>query len=483
MNYRIIIFIFALFSLISVGMISHTKTLQENVVKTSGLHNAKLYSDAIAVFRTIYTSEVVSVAEQFGLQVTHDYHNKDAIPLPATLGILIGNKIGESGSGANASLYSPYPFPWRIKTGGLKDSFSKKAWGYLSKNANKPYFEFYIDKNKNFLRYAVADKMRASCINCHNTHPDSPKTNWKAGDVRGVLDITIPLDKVIARTESDLVFTIVIYSVLSLLGVIGILFMIAKHKTESKELENAVKERTTQLEQETIKAVKASQAKTEFLSRMSHELRTPMNAILGFGQLLEIDASTDAEKENCKEILVAGNHLLDLINEVLDLAKIESGKLSINIVPISVDKIINEVLRLFASIAENKGVHICKYNLTGFYVYADYARLKQVLANLLSNAIIYNSDGGNVEIKVTCEKHNAIRISVSDTGCGLDASQQKKLFQSFERIGAENRGIDGVGIGLVISKKLIEAMDGEIGMESTPDKGSTFWVELNSVNL
>jgi signal transduction histidine kinase len=463
------------------GMIWHTKTLQENVVKSSGLHNAEHYSDVITTFRTLYTSEVVAAAEQHGLQVTHDYLNKKAIPLPATLSILLGNKIGGNDSGAKVSLYSPHPFPWRTDTGGLKDDFSKKAWAHLSKNSNEPFFEFYIDNNKNFLRYAVADKMRESCIHCHNTHPDSPKIDWKAGDLRGILDVTIPLDKILAKTGSDLLFTIIIYSLLAFLGVIGVIFMIAKHKTESEKLEDAVKIRTAQLEQEKIKAIKASQAKTEFLSRMSHELRTPMNAILGFSQLLEMDASTDAEKETCREILTAGNHLLELINEVLDLAKIESGKFSTNIVSVPVDKTINEVLKLFTSIAGNKGVHIDNYNPAGFYVHADPTRLKQVMVNLISNAIKYNCDNGRVEVNVTYKEPNAIRISVRDTGHGLNASQQQSLFQPFERINAENNGIDGVGIGLAISKILVEAMDGRIGVESAPDKGSTFWIELKPV--
>jgi len=463
-------------------MIWHTNNLQKNVVKASGLYNAKLYSDAISLFRNVYTSEVVSVAEQHGLEVTHDYHNKKAIALPATLSILVGNKIGERGSGERVSLYSPYPFPWREKTGGLIDEFRKKAWSHLSQNPGTPYYDFHIENNKNFLRYAVADKMDAGCINCHNSYPGTPKTDWKTGDVRGILEITIPMDQIINKTDDDLLFTVVIYSTLAMLGVIGIIFMISKHKDEANTLEDAVKKRTAELEQEKIKAIKANQAKTEFLSNMSHELRTPLNAILGFGQLLEMNVSTDLEKENCKEILVAGNHLLYLINEVLDLAKIEAGTLSINIAPVSVDKIINESLSLVTSTAKDKNVYINEYNPTNFYVNADYSRLKQVLLNLLSNAIKYNKNDGSVTINVTCTNPGTIRISVTDTGHGLNDNQQLNLFRPFERVGAENKGIDGVGIGLAISKQLIELMNGRIGLHSVSNKGSTFWIELNSVN-
>lgn len=230
-------------------MILYTKNIQDNVVKHSGLDNAKIYTDAITAFRTLYTSEVISVARKHGLEVTHDYLNKKAIPLPATLSILLGDKIKENGTGASVRLYSPYPFPWRKKTGGLVDDFSEKAWESFSKDANNPYFEFSINQKDNVLRYSIADKMRASCINCHNSHQNSPKTDWKVGDVRGILEVNIPLNNVIANIDEDLNITIIIYSLLSMLGIIGVIFIIKKHKDESyilistnNELQNALDE-------------------------------------------------------------------------------------------------------------------------------------------------------------------------------------------------------------------------------------------------
>lgn len=482
MNYRIIISLFALFSFISIGMIWHTKNIQDNVVKTSGLNNAKLYSDAITAFRTIYTSEVVSVARQHGLQVTHDYENKAAIPLPATLSILLGNKIAEGNSGARAILHSPYPFPWRQETGGLKDDFSKRAWEHLSNNADKPYFEFYLGSKQKLLRYATADLMRVDCIDCHNTHPDSPKTDWRVGDIRGIVDITIPLDSVITKTNNDLLFTIFIYSILALLGVFGIIFMLAKHKAEADNLEREVESRTALLEEEKVRAITASRAKSLFLSKMNHELRTPMNAILGFGQLLATEASTKEEKENAKEIVIAGNHLLDLINDLLDLETMESGGINVDITSVSLDPLISETLHQFESTADNNNVHIKDYKPSGQQVYADSDRLKKVLANLIANAIKYNRKGGNIEIKVSTENSETVTIAVSDTGIGFNAEQAKKIFQPFVRIDNESTNIDGVGIGLTICKQLVEAMNGSVGAESTPNVGSKFWIELKSAN-
>lgn len=481
MRSRVIILIFTFFILIAVGMIFHSKSLQENAVQTTGLANAKIFSDAITTFRTLYTSEIVQVASEHGLEITHDYHNKSAIPLPATFSMLVGEKISENETGANSNLYSPYPFPWRQDTGGLIDDFRKKAWSEISKQPNKPYFEFFQGDNNHFLRYAVADKMRSECLSCHNNHPDSPKKDWKLNDLVGILEVTVPLEQTTAKTQSDLIFTIVIYSTLAILGILGILFMVAKHTSEAKELKQAIKLRTSELEDEKTKAINANQAKTDFLSRMSHELRTPLNAILGFAQLLSFDAKNNNEKESCQEILDAGNHLLLLINEILDLSKIETGHLDIDVTEVDVDQVIDDSLKLFKLIAENKGINITKQASSSHLVHADYTRLKQVLVNLISNAIKYNHEDGALEIKVATESSGKTRVYIRDTGIGLNDEQQQKLFMPFERAGAEFSGIDGVGIGLSICKQLINAMDGEIGVNSKPNEGSTFWIELNAV--
>lgn len=479
MNYRIII-IFSLFLLISIAMILHTKNIQQNAVISFGLQSAKLYSNAINTFRTIYTSKVVAIAEKNDLPATHDFNNTNAIPLPATLTIMFGNQIGERGLGEKVSLYSPYPFPWRKKTGGLRDEFSKKAWAHFSKNKTEPYYEIITENNNKLLRYATADTMRESCITCHNSHVDSPKTDWKPGDLRGILDVTIPLGNILTKTENDLAFTIVIYLVLAFLGVLGLVFMISKHKHEAEELENAVQIRTIELERERSKAIKANDAKSEFLSRMSHELRTPMNAILGFSQLMKLNAKTEIERQNCDEIINAGNHLLELINEVLDLAKIESGNIDISLKAVDIDNIVDEALKLLTPLSEDNGVYINEYLPTELYVYADTTRLKQVLLNLISNAIKYNKKNGSVTVNITPKEHGIIRINIIDTGSGLNENQLHDLFKPFERLGAEHNGIDGVGIGLSISKKFIEAMNGKIGVISIPNEGSTFWIELKS---
>ncbi|MBW3552987.1 MAG: PAS domain S-box protein [Gemmatimonadetes bacterium] len=245
--------------------------------------------------------------------------------------------------------------------------------------------------------------------------------------------------------------------------------------TERKQLEHVLKRAKEDAE-------RANRAKSEFLSRMSHELRTPLNAILGFAQLLEMDELDEEQKESVDQILKAGRHLLALVDEVLDIARIEAGRMTLSLEPIQIGEIVEEAWDLVRHGAEKAGVEFsnslngrCAVNVT-----ADRQRLKQVLLNLLSNAVKYNTENGRVTVR--CSRGvagpNRLRVAVEDTGRGMPEEALSRLFTPFERLGAEHSGIEGTGIGLAVSRGLIEAMDGEIGVESEAGRGSTFWFEL-----
>lgn len=243
-------------------------------------------------------------------------------------------------------------------------------------------------------------------------------------------------------------------------------------------------------------AIDANKAKSQFLSSMSHELRTPMNAIIGFSQLIKIEGEPNlspSQKDNVEEIINAGDHLLKLINEVLDLSKVESGHVDLSLETVVLGDVLHEALQLISPLAQKRGIDISvvsngtdvdtsKVYLQHDAAHVDRTRFRQVLLNLLSNSVKYNAENGKVVISYdNFETENSdkfMRISISDAGPGLTANQQSHLFQAFNRLGAEQSNIEGTGIGLVITKNLVELMGGTLGVTSEPGTGSTFWFEM-----
>jgi PAS domain S-box-containing protein len=262
-------------------------------------------------------------------------------------------------------------------------------------------------------------------------------------------------------------------------------FAAARDVTERKRLDQALEEQNVELKRARATAERANLAKSDFLSSMSHELRSPLNAILGFAQLINSDSPppTPSQTASIDEILHAGWYLLELINEILDLAQIESGRLALSLEPTSLAEVMFECQAMIEPQGQKRGVKMTfpQFDLPCF-VDADRTRLKQVLINLLSNAIKYNQPNGTVVVDVdgAGSAPERTRVSVRDTGAGLPPDMLMQLFQPFNRLGQETKTEEGTGIGLVMSKRLVELMGGEIGVESTVGLGSVFWFELNS---
>jgi len=256
-------------------------------------------------------------------------------------------------------------------------------------------------------------------------------------------------------------------------------------EAERQRLDRVLRETNLELQDAKVEAERANLAKSDFLSSMSHELRSPLNAILGFAQLIDSGSPlpTPDQKESTDQILQAGWYLLELINEILDLAQIESGKLSLSTEPISLSEVLSDCQAMVEPQARKSGIRVGFPNPEhSFFVSADRTRLKQIFVNLLSNAIKYNRVGGSVEVTCRACPGDRVRVSFEDSGEGLAPNKLAQLFQPFNRLGQEHGVEEGTGIGLVVSKQLAELMGGSIGVKSTVGVGSVFWVEFNATD-
>jgi two-component system sensor histidine kinase/response regulator len=244
---RTVLVLAILFCAGAAGTLWHLSRLSSHLIKSAALEGTIWYSEALTELRTLYTSEVVIPAQTSGIEVTHDYRaKKGAIPLPATLSLELGKRITDKGHGVQVRLYSDYPFPWRTD-GGPRDDFEREALQYLRQHPDQPFTQIEDFRGLSSLRYATADRMRASCVGCHNSHSDSPKTDWKEGEVRGVLEIIRPLDTIVAQTYEGLRETFALLGVMATLGLSGLALVIGRLRQTSVELEQKVEDRTAAL--------------------------------------------------------------------------------------------------------------------------------------------------------------------------------------------------------------------------------------------
>ena len=462
--------------------------------------NAQRYLEALSAFRTLYTEEVVNTAKKQNITISHDYKNiKNAIPLPATLSMALGKEIGKFQSGAKTFLYSPYPFPWREQENKtiFDQDFSKQAWDNLSKNPEQPFFRFEEVNGQMSIRYAIADVMREGCIDCHNNHVQTPKNGWQLGDVRGVMEVILPISKAQFAAKSSLQATFIVLFTMMVLITIVLFIFFSRIKKDARKLANsntdmmekqqqvnfANEEMSLAIEQLEFKArelVNSNQVKADFMATMSHEIRTPLNGVIGMLSLLKQSEMTHEQNHHTHLATVSAGSLLNIINDILDFSKIEADKLVIESVEIRLAELISNLSATMAHVAHQKGLELVvdvskiKHVITR----GDPHRIRQILSNLISNAIKFTSHGEVVittDIKDLDERYMQLSCSVSDTGIGIAKQKLSSVFERFtQEDSSTTRQFGGTGLGLAIVKRLCQLMNGDITVTSQQGQGSTF---------
>lgn len=479
--------IFVIASLIGATMVFIAYWHTKNIEKAALERAAASYSHAISAFRSFYAKEVLSKLHDSDVRVSHLYKGEPGtIPIPATMTIDLTEKINSNDRHISISVVSEFPYPWRRQA--QLNAFETNATRWFKTSSESSYSDVIKIDEKDFLGFASPMRMTESCVTCHNNHPDSPKKDWKLGDVRGLQVVYMPLNVATTGNHIGLAYLIG-FIILSFVGAFSVILWL----TNNNQIAFAEIGQKTRKLQQTMKqlsgakqaAEDASKAKSEFLANMSHEIRTPMNAIIGLSHLALHDKHDKGRDEGYfNKINSSATNLLNIINDILDFSKIEAGRMEIETADFELDELLQSVYDINYMRAEEKGIAFSLHRDFSIpnILQGDFVRLSQILTNLISNAVKFTETGSvKVEVKPVTFVDDMLTLvfAVTDTGVGIDKGKLETLFDAFtQEDSSTTRRFGGTGLGLSITKQLTELMNGQIDMESELNKGTKISVQL-----
>ena len=496
--------IIALFIIGTALLTRYVLQLESELVQTFALNEAARYSRTLEEFRTLYTAEVVERARAEGVMVTHDYlDHKGAIPLPATLSMLLGNRLNVRSAG-RVHLYSDYPFPWRVKEGGPRDQFEREALAALRTNPDKPYVRYESKADDSFVRYATADRMRTSCVNCHNTHPQSPKRDWEEGDVRGVLSVSVLLDEDSEQARKGLRAMLSLLTGSAALGLIllayvavrlrksaivsGYLAATTQRANQSLEQEIEHRERA-EAERRQMEAQVRHTQKLETIGVLAggiaHDFNNLIHGMQGHATLAKLHLPDGSPgHENIDNVAMAAERAAELTEQLLRYA----GKSPVKKTQFDLSALIAELKPLLITANAGRGTLTFDLATNLPTIQADSAQIQQMVTNLLTNAAdAMHADDGTIVIRTglwpprttgSTQSPNTshVFLAVVDSGVGMDDETQQKMFDPFFTTRREGRGL-----GLATLQGTVHAHGGEIHVTSELKKGTAIRVLLPTV--
>lgn len=463
----------------------YVPTRVKGTIIDAATSSAVLTANQFRTIREYYTESVISVVNESQDIKSSAVHRSDAkaIPLPATFIHDVSSLLEKDDT--SVKLYSAYPFP--LRSDRELDNFQVAAWKHLIANPDAVFSQREVIGGKETVRVAIADTMtRQGCVSCHNSHPDTPRDDWKLGDVRGVLEVDVIVARQLAAS-SDLSRALLTGAFL--LGAMLVVVTLISSRRMAKSLNAALDE-----------ADVANAAKSDFLARMSHEIRTPMNGVIGMAQLLNKTSLDEVQVRYVDNVLSSGRTMVAILNDILDISKIESRMLELEVSDFRLKDSLATITATFGELASKKGLSFeAEFDVPeDLIIRSDETRLQQIVWNLLSNAVKFTQMGG-IFLKVAAvsedaeEAHGAsdhdagghpaasirITISVRDTGIGMSPETQEQIFEPFRQADSSTtRTYGGTGLGLSIVSQLAELFGGTVSLNSAPGLGSEFVVEL-----